>query len=89
MNMNKAKLAEKANQKYWQSVEKARTKRDNILLKLGNSCLYCTCGNELTTTDSFINDEGTGGDNIVTYKCSHCGVESKWNFDLAPCAFRL
>ena len=87
--MNKEKLIAKANQKYWNSVEKAKTKRDNELLKLGNTCLCCTCGNELTTTNSFISDEGTGENNIVTYKCSHCETESKWNFDLAPCPIKI
>lgn len=87
--MNKEKLIAKANQKYWNSVEKAKTKRDNILLKLGSTCLYCTCGNELTTTNSFISDEGTGGDNIVAYKCSHCNEKSKWNFDLTPCPIKI
>lgn len=87
--MNKEKLISKANQKYWESVKKAKNKRDKILLKLGNTCLYCTCGNELTSTNSFVSDEGEQGNNVVIYKCSHCNKESKWNFDLAPCPIKI
>ena len=38
---------------------------------------YCqTCGNELVSTKSFVNDD----DGIVTYKCSFCGTVSKFDF---------
>jgi hypothetical protein len=51
--------------------------------------VYCKCGNELTTTNSFISDEGEQENNIVTYKCSHCNKESKFNFDIAPCPLKI
>lgn len=82
------KALEKINKKYWNTIEKAKQKRDKELLKYASCLVYCTCGNELTTTNSFISDEGTGENNIVKYKCSHCDAESKWNFDLVPCPLK-
>lgn len=78
------KKLEKINKKYWDSIEKAKQKRDKDLSKYTSCLVYCDCDNELTSSKSFISDEGEQGNNVVTYKCSHCGQESKWNFDLAP-----
>lgn len=44
--------------------------------------IYCDCGNELITSNSFIKDT-----DFVYYKCSRCGKESKWDFD-APVPIR-
>ena len=44
---------------------------------------YCwcpSCGNDLVR-DSFVNEDKDG---IVTYKCSECEVNSKWDFASAP-----
>lgn len=38
------------------------------------------CDNELTASGSFISDDKNG----VAYKCTDCGRESLWNFDLGP-----
>ncbi len=47
--------------------------------------LYCECGNELISSNSFISDTyDEKGDNHVLYKCSNCGLKSDWNFDIAP-----
>lgn len=37
---------------------------------------WCECGNELCSTNSFIKDT-----DFVYYKCSSCGLKSKWDFD--------
>jgi len=51
--------------------------------------IYCRCGNELASDEkAFISDEGEGGENAVKYKCSRCGKESSWNFDLLPIPVR-
>lgn len=44
---------------------------------------WCECGNELCSSDSLVKDT-----DFVYYKCSNCGIESKWNFD-APCPIKL
>ena len=41
------------------------------------SCFCKKCRNELTTSNSFISDDG----DIVTYRCSGCGAESKFSFN--------
>lgn len=43
---------------------------------------WCDCGNELCST-SFVSDT-----DIVLYKCTRCGKESRWLFD-APCPIKL
>lgn len=80
---------EKINKKYWDTLEKVKQKRDKELLKYSSCLVYCDCGNELTTTNSFVSDEGEQGKNVVTYRCSHCEQESKWNFDLAPAPIKI
>ena len=41
---------------------------------------YCPlCFNELISSDSFVSDE-----DVVTYKCSKCGLVSRWDFGIAP-----
>ena len=42
--------------------------------------MYCTCNNELISSDSFISDDMDG----VKYKCTKCNRVSIWNFDLFP-----
>jgi hypothetical protein len=47
--------------------------------------IYCGCGNELCSSGSFISDTyDERGDNHVRYKCSTCGEETDYNFDIAP-----
>ena len=46
--------------------------------------IYCTCGNELCGSGSFVSDTYDNNDNHVKYKCSSCGKESDYNFDIAP-----
>lgn len=45
--------------------------------------VFCTCNNELTSTNSFVKDT-----DLVYYKCSECGEESRWDFD-APCPIKI
>ena len=47
--------------------------------------LYCDCKNELTASGSFISDDQNG----VKYKCTDCGKESLWDFDIAPVAIKI
>ena len=42
--------------------------------------IKCDCGNELTTSGSFVSDNEQG----VTYQCTDCRNYSLWNFDIAP-----
>jgi uncharacterized Zn finger protein len=47
--------------------------------------VYCDCGNELIASKSFVSDTyDENGDNHVLYKCTQCGQEQDWNFDIAP-----
>ncbi len=48
--------------------------------------IYCSnCRNELCSSNSFISDTyDENGDNHVLYKCSSCGEEYDYNFDIAP-----
>lgn len=47
--------------------------------------VYCDCGNELIASKSFVSDTyDENGDNHVLYKCTQCGREHDWNFDIAP-----
>jgi RNase P subunit RPR2 len=90
--MNKNKIEnklEKINKKYWDTIEKAKQKRDKELSKYSNCLVYCDCGNELTSSKSFVSDKGEQENNVVTYKCSHCSEESKFNFDIAPVAIKI
>lgn len=53
-------------------------------LKKGQSCFcYCDCGNELISSNSLVKDT-----DYVYFKCSICGKESKWDFDV-PCPILL
>lgn len=45
--------------------------------------IWCDCGNELCSSNSYI-DLHNDINPFEYYKCSTCGVESKWDFD-APC----
>jgi transcription elongation factor Elf1 len=43
------------------------------------------CNNELCSSDSFISDTyDDNNDNHVLYKCSNCGLDADYNFDIAP-----
>lgn len=45
--------------------------------------VYCECGNELISSDSFVSDTYDKKErNHVIYKCSKCGKKSDWDFDL-------
>ena len=46
-------------------------------MKQTTFCFCPNCRNELCGTGSFVSDI----DGLVTYKCTGCGKESKWNFD--------
>lgn len=53
--------------------------------KKQSTLVYCDCGNELVSSNSFVSDElDENGDNHVKYKCTKCGLESDFNFDIAP-----
>ena len=47
--------------------------------------LKCDCGNELTTSGSFVSDTAEG----VTYQCTDCKDLSLWDFDSAPVAIQI
>lgn len=54
-----------------------RQKFEEKQLKKGQRTFcYCKCGNELVSSDSFVEDT-----DYVYYKCSKCGRKSKWDFD--------
>lgn len=65
------------------NIFKKKTEREKFerkQLKKGQTTFcYCKCGNELTSSNSFIEDT-----DFVYYKCSKCGRKSKWDFDF-PC----
>ena len=43
------------------------------------------CGNELCGSNSFVSDTyDENNDNHVLYKCSKCGYECDYNFDVFP-----
>jgi hypothetical protein len=48
--------------------------------------IYCDqCNNEMVSDGSFVSDTyDDNGDNHVLYCCKECGLESDWNFDIAP-----
>lgn len=47
--------------------------------------IYCECGNELCSSDSFVRQfDDEHGDNHTEYKCSKCGKHSDFNFGIAP-----
>ena len=47
--------------------------------------IYCKCKNEMCSDGSFISDDyDDNGNNHVRYKCKKCGIESDFNFDIAP-----
>ena len=53
-------------------------------LKKGQTCfVYCDCGNELISSNSLLKDT-----DFVYFKCSKCGEESKWDFDV-PCPIKI
>jgi hypothetical protein len=47
--------------------------------------LKCDCGNELTTSGSFVSETAEG----VTYECTDCQALSLWDFDSAPVAIQI
>jgi len=47
--------------------------------------LYCRCGNELTSSSSFVSDTEEG----VRYCCTDCFYNSLWNLDLGPFALEI
>ena len=48
--------------------------------------IYCeACSNELCSSDSFVSDTyDDRGWNRVLYRCSRCGHECLYDFDVAP-----
>ena len=52
---------------------------------------FCSCGNELVCSNSFIQERKTQNHYIFDYKCSNCGKIQYWNPDiisgLLPCQF--
>lgn len=47
--------------------------------------LKCDCGNELTTSGSFVSETAEG----VTYQCTDCRKLSLWDFDSVPVPIQL
>ena len=46
---------------------------------------YCPiCRNELCSTNSYLFYRLCEEGGFEFYKCSRCGCQSKWNFDIAP-----
>jgi len=64
--------------KWWK--EKQRKKELILTKKNQKTFIYCTCGNELAGSGSFLSDDEDG----VKYQCTQCKRVSLWNFDLAP-----
>jgi hypothetical protein len=60
---------------------KARNKYNNQ----GTKCFCPKCDNELCGSGSYI-DNMCDQNRFEHYKCSKCGKESKWDFDM-PCPF--
>lgn len=58
--------------------------QDLVIGDYGNqkTFCWCDCGNELCST-SFLDDT-----DVVRYKCSKCGLITRWNFD-APIPFKI
>ena len=51
--------------------------------------IYCpACSNEMCSDKSFVSDTYEEDGNHVRYKCSVCGKESDWDFDIAPVAIK-
>lgn len=47
--------------------------------------IWCKCGNELCSSDSFVSDTYDEKDeNHVIYICTKCGRKHDYNFDIAP-----
>ena len=70
--------------KVYKKIKKILKKPDNT--KNQTLFIYCSkCKNELCSTNSFISDTyDKYGSNHVKYKCSVCGKEDDYNFDIAP-----
>lgn len=43
-------------------------------------CYCSSCGKDLISGDGYVRED----DDYVFYRCKHCGLESKWDFDF-PC----
>lgn len=50
--------------------------------------IWCDCGNELCSTESFDEYENLSDSDLVHYKCSKCGEKSEWDFE-APVPIRI
>ena len=82
------KYFDRVNKRYWDTVERARNRRNNKLSKYQSTLCFCPkCGNELITTGSFLisTDLDEPPVTLVIYKCKHCTETSKWVFGLTPC----
>ena len=55
-------------------------------IKAGQTCfIYCECGNELISSNSFVEDIiDKDHDNHVKYICTKCDKFHDYNFDIAP-----
>lgn len=57
----------------------------NSAKKKQTTFIYCKCGNEMCSDGSFVSDTyDENNNNHVKYKCKKCGLESDYNFDIAP-----
>ena len=56
-----------------------RPTRVEKIVKECGCCCFCPKCAEPLNDKSFVSDK-----ELVTYKCSECGVVSKWSFDIAP-----
>ena len=87
-NPTKEERSNHINILYEKRITNAKKERDKALLNLYGCIIICDCGNELISTNSFVDDQGTGPKNIVKYKCKKCGKELYYNFDVAPAPLR-
>lgn len=55
-------------------------------IRKGQTCfIYCNCGNELISSNSFVEDIiDKNGNNHVKYICRECNKFHDYNFDIAP-----
>ena len=55
-----------------------KNRKKNIIKTCGCICICPGCGD-------YLNDQAECTDtDLVRYKCNICGMNSEWNFDIAP-----
>lgn len=58
--------------------------KEKQIKKNQKTFIWCDCGNELCSSNSFVSDTYEEDGNHVRYKCSRCGLEQDYDFDMAP-----